>query len=113
MVVAGRASSEPIALTLGLPAPPLGHSGLRTKYCRGVVASQRYQVSSSGQLSLPAAVRRRWGLERGGPVEVIDLGFAVLTLPLGGAAELLRTALSRDDHRDFVRQLDDPDLQTT
>lgn len=44
-----------------------------------------FRVSSSGQMSLPAAVRRRWHLDEGGPVDVIDLGFGVLTLPAGDA----------------------------
>ena len=42
---------------------------------------QKYLVSSSGQLSLPAAARHRWNLDHGGPVDVIDLGFAVMMLP--------------------------------
>jgi bifunctional DNA-binding transcriptional regulator/antitoxin component of YhaV-PrlF toxin-antitoxin module len=75
---------------------------------------QEYTVSSSGQMSLPAAARRRWQLDDGGPVDVIDLGFAVLTLPRGEGWRLLNDLLSRDDHAEFVRSLaDDPDLATT
>lgn len=71
---------------------------------------QRFVVSSSGQMSLPAAVRRRWNLEHGGPVDVIDLGFAVLTAPSGTGRRLLRDVLSRNDHANFVASLaDDPD----
>jgi hypothetical protein len=71
-------------------------------------------VSSSGQMSLAAAARRRWQLDDGGPVDMIDLGFAVLTLPRGESGRLLNDLLSRDDHMEFVRSLDDePDLATT
>lgn len=78
-----------------------------------MATAQRYRVSASGQLSLPAAVRRRWGLSEGGPVEVLDLGFGVLTLPDGGSARLLDAILSHDDHLDFVRAIEDEDLATT
>ncbi|HXH56262.1 AbrB/MazE/SpoVT family DNA-binding domain-containing protein [Iamia sp.] len=75
---------------------------------------QEYLVSSSGQMSLPAAVRHRWDLDDGGPVDVIDLGFGVLTVPHGEGRRLLGDLLSRDDHAAFVRSLtDDPDLATT
>jgi bifunctional DNA-binding transcriptional regulator/antitoxin component of YhaV-PrlF toxin-antitoxin module len=75
---------------------------------------QEYLVSSSGQLSLPAAVRRRWKLDRGGPVDVLDLGFGVLTVPKGEGRRLLRDLLSQDDHARFVDGLaGDPDLSTT
>jgi len=75
---------------------------------------QEYLVSSSGQLSLPAAARHRWNLDRGGPVDVIDLGFAVMTLPKGQARLLLNDLLPADQHADFVASLaQDPDLATT
>jgi bifunctional DNA-binding transcriptional regulator/antitoxin component of YhaV-PrlF toxin-antitoxin module len=75
---------------------------------------QEYLVSSSGQLSLPAAVRRRWSLEAGGPVDVLDLGFAVLTVPKGEGRRLLGDIVSREDHARFVNELaDDADLATT
>jgi hypothetical protein len=45
---------------------------------------------------------------------VIDLGFAVLTVPAGEAPKLLGDLLSREDHAAFVSSLaDDPDLATT
>jgi AbrB family looped-hinge helix DNA binding protein len=49
-----------------------------------------YTVSARGQLSLPAEARRRWGLEEGGPVEIVDLGDAALLVPggFGAAVEL-------------------------
>ena len=46
---------------------------------------QEYLVSASGQMSLPAAARHGWNLDNGGPVDVMDLGFGVLTAPRGTA----------------------------
>lgn len=75
---------------------------------------QEYLVSSSGQMSLPAAARHRWNLDEGGPVDVLDLGFGVLTVPKGEGRRLLGDLLSRDEHAAFVQSLaDDPDLATT
>lgn len=75
---------------------------------------QEYLVSASGQMSLPAGARHRWNLDDGGPVEVIDLGFGVLTVPAGTGHKLLGDLLSRDQHAEFVRSLDgDADLATT
>jgi len=90
----------------------LGMRCLATKYT-APMGVQRYVVSSSGQLSLPAEVRRRWGLVDGGPVDVIDLGFAVLTIPNGEGPALFADLLSRDQHAAFVADLDDSDLATT
>jgi AbrB family looped-hinge helix DNA binding protein len=78
-----------------------------------VATSAEFLVSKSGQVSVPAAVRRRWGLTDGGRVTVIDLGEAVVLLPPGGRQKLLRDALSAEEHRSFVADLDDPDLATT
>lgn len=72
-----------------------------------------FLVSTSGQMSVPAAVRHRWGLEQGGPVTIIDLGDVVILLPPGARQELLAQALTADAHREFVRRLDDPELATT
>jgi len=74
---------------------------------------KRYVVSASGQMSLPAEVRHRWQLDDGGPVDVVDLGFGVLTVPLGQGERLFRDLLSREDQASFVAALDDPDLTTT
>ena len=75
---------------------------------------QEYVVSSSGQMSLPAAARHRWNVDAGGPVDVLDLGFGVLTVPKGEGRRLLGDLLSRDEHAAFVRSLsEDPDLATT
>jgi len=77
-------------------------------------AIQQFRVSSSGQMSIPAAVRHRWHLENGGPVDVIDLGFGVLTVPAGQARRLLSDLVTRDEHAAFVDSLsDDADLATT
>lgn len=73
-----------------------------------------YLVSTSGQMSVPAAVRRRWGLEQGGRVAVFDLGDAVVILPAEAPNRLIADALSADDHLARVRELaGDPDLATT
>jgi bifunctional DNA-binding transcriptional regulator/antitoxin component of YhaV-PrlF toxin-antitoxin module len=76
--------------------------------------AQEYVVSASGQLSLPAPARHRWGLDQGGAVDVLDLGFAVMMLPRGAAKGLLGDLVTRDQHADFVASLaNDPDLGTT
>ena len=75
--------------------------------------AQRYTVSASGQLSLPAAVRRRWHLERGGAVDVVDLGFGVLTVPAGATRRLLDSVLPADAHYRNVEMESDPDLTSS
>ncbi len=72
-----------------------------------------FLVSTSGQMSVPAAVRHRWGLDHGGRVTVVDLGDAVILLPPNGRQELLANALSAEDHRRFVGGVEDPDVATT
>ncbi len=74
--------------------------------------AERFKVSTSGQLSLPAAVRRRWHLGNGGHVDVIDLGFGVLTVPAGTAGHLLDQVLPADVHYANVAAESDPDLKT-
>ncbi|MGH9103702.1 MAG: hypothetical protein ACRDYD_12080 [Acidimicrobiales bacterium] len=77
-------------------------------------AIHEYLVSSSGQMSLPAGARHRWNLDRGGPVDVIDLGFGVLTVPRGEGMRLLDDLLSGEEHAERVRALaGDADLATT
>jgi AbrB family looped-hinge helix DNA binding protein len=71
-----------------------------------------FLVSRSGQMSVPAEVRRRWGLTEGGRITVIDLGEAVVLLPPGARQRLLSDALSAEDHRAYVESLEDPDLAT-
>lgn len=74
--------------------------------------SETFRVSTSGQMSLPAAVRHRWNLDEGGEVDVIDLGFGVLTVPAGDAGRLLDQVLPAEDHYAAVAAEDDPDLTT-
>ena len=74
---------------------------------------ESFRVSSSGRTSLPAAVRHRWHLDRGGRVDVIDLGFGVLTVPAGDAGRLLDKVLPADVHYAAVATDEDPDLATT
>lgn len=78
-----------------------------------MATSAEFLVSRSGQVSVPAAVRRRWGLTEGGRIAVVDLGDAVVLLPSGTQQRLLGEALSADEHLRFVERLDDPDLATT
>lgn len=71
-------------------------------------------MSPSGRMSLPAAARRRWNLQDGGTVDVLDLGYGVLTMPRGDGRLLFDDLLSHEEHAAFVRSLaDDPDLATT
>ena len=96
-----------------LGGPVLGGTSIRTKYIGEVAKIQQYVVSASGQMSLPAPVRHRWGLNEGGTVDVVDLGFGVFTVPAGEASRLLGDLLGAEDHAAFVRTLaDDPDLAT-
>jgi hypothetical protein len=64
-------------------------------------------------MSLPAAARHRWNLDHGGRVDVIDLGFGVLTLPAGEAGRLLDEILPAAAHYAAVAGEDDPDIATT
>ena len=47
-----------------------------------------FLVSASGQMSVPAAVRHRWGLDDGGRITVIDLEDVVVLLPSGRKQKL-------------------------
>lgn len=75
--------------------------------------ASEFLVSTSGQMSVPAAVRHRWGLDGGGRVTVVDLGDAVVLLPPGARQRLLEAALSAEEHLGNVAGSDDPDLETT
>ena len=75
--------------------------------------SERFTVSTSGQLSLPAAVRRRWHMEWGGHVDVVDLGFGVLTVPAGKLPRLVDAILPADVHYQYAADEVDRDLRTT
>ena len=69
------------------------------------------KVSHRGQTSVPAALRRRWGIEDGGEVGFIDLGDAALIVPGGvqRARDELRRVL-RHRYNDAVADIGDPDL---
>lgn len=72
-----------------------------------------FKVSSRGQLSLPAEVRRRWGIESGGQVEIADLGESLLIVP-GGDGTLRRAvfgSISPEAYQEYVDTIDDPDLR--
>ncbi len=76
-----------------------------------VDATTNARVSHRGQTSLPAELRRRWGLEQGGEVGFIDLGDAALVIPGGTvvARQELRRVL-RDRYDVGLATIDDPDL---
>jgi bifunctional DNA-binding transcriptional regulator/antitoxin component of YhaV-PrlF toxin-antitoxin module len=72
-----------------------------------------FKVSPRGQLSLPADVRRRWGIEAGGSVEMVDLGRWVLLVP-GGEGTLRRMVgeiVTPELYEELLAEIDDPDLQ--
>lgn len=77
-----------------------------------VGTAEKFKVSSSGQMSLPAAVRRRWHLEGGGRVDVLDLGFGVLTLPAGYRGRLVDELLPAETLYRAAAAEDDPDLRS-
>jgi bifunctional DNA-binding transcriptional regulator/antitoxin component of YhaV-PrlF toxin-antitoxin module len=76
-----------------------------------VDATTNAKVSHRGQTSLPAELRRRWGIEQGGEVGFIDLGDAALVVPGGTAVarQELRRVL-RDRYEVGLASIDDPDL---
>ena len=75
-----------------------------------------FRVSARGQLSLPAEVRRRWGIAGGGSVEIIDLGESVLLVPGGDGAlwRMIREAIPPHEYKQIVDEIgrDEPDLAT-
>ncbi|MBK5224852.1 MAG: AbrB/MazE/SpoVT family DNA-binding domain-containing protein [Acidimicrobiia bacterium] len=64
-------------------------------------------------MSVPAQVRRRWGLADGGRVSVVDMGDAFVVLPAGARQQILDGALPAEEHQAFVASLEDPELATT
>ena len=75
--------------------------------------TETFRVSASGQMCLPATVRHRWNLDGGGRVDIIDLGYGVLTVPVGTAAKLLDGLLPAESLYAAVAADNDPDLATT
>jgi len=76
-----------------------------------VDATTNAKVSHRGQTSLPAELRRRWGIEAGGEVGFIDLGGAALVIPGGTAVarQELRRVL-RDRYGIGLASVDDHDV---
>lgn len=75
-----------------------------------------FKVSDRGQMALPADARRRWNIDKGGTVEIADLGDSLLIVPAGrgGLRALLRAAI--DDAGGYAKlakaaATDDPDLE--
>ncbi len=80
------------------------------------VAISEFRVSERGQMALPAEARHRWKLDRGGAVEIADLGDSLLIVPAGrgGLRALLSAAI--DDAGGYSAlakraATDEPDLQ--
>jgi bifunctional DNA-binding transcriptional regulator/antitoxin component of YhaV-PrlF toxin-antitoxin module len=76
-----------------------------------VTATSNARVSHRGQTSLPAELRRRWGIEQGGEVGFVDLGDAALIVPCGvdaARAELRRVLAER--YEAGLAAIGDPDL---
>jgi bifunctional DNA-binding transcriptional regulator/antitoxin component of YhaV-PrlF toxin-antitoxin module len=79
-----------------------------------MTSSGDLRVSARGQMSLPAAARRRWRLAEGGAVGYLDLGDALLLVPEGVEA-LRRTTLDAITPADWAAAASgfgDPDLAT-
>ncbi|MGH9223286.1 MAG: AbrB/MazE/SpoVT family DNA-binding domain-containing protein [Acidimicrobiales bacterium] len=64
-------------------------------------AAKDCKISGRGRLTVPAELRRRWGLVDGGEVSFIDLGNAAVIVPAGAAAARaeLRRGWARGDRR--------------
>lgn len=76
-----------------------------------MTATTNAKVSHRGQTSLPAELRRRWGIDQGGEVGFVDLGGAALVVPGGvsAARRELRRVLS-ERYEDGLASLGDPDV---
>jgi bifunctional DNA-binding transcriptional regulator/antitoxin component of YhaV-PrlF toxin-antitoxin module len=76
-----------------------------------MTATSNAKVSYRGQTSLPAELRHRWGIDRGGEVGFIDLGDAALIVPggVGAARRELRRVLA-DRYEKGLAAVTDPDL---
>lgn len=80
------------------------------------MAIAEFKVSDRGQMALPADARRRWNIDKGGTVEIADLGDSLLIVPAGrgGLRALLRAAI--DDAGGYAKLAKtaaaaDPDLE--
>jgi len=73
------------------------------------------KVSERGQMCLPAAVRRRWGIEGGGAVAVIDDGDRLILMPAERRDAIVRAFhefVAGDEYDALVESWGDPDLLT-
>jgi bifunctional DNA-binding transcriptional regulator/antitoxin component of YhaV-PrlF toxin-antitoxin module len=62
-------------------------------------------------MSLPAELRRRWGIDQGGEVGFIDLGEAALIVPGGvGAARAELRRVLHERYDEGLVAIGDPDL---
>jgi bifunctional DNA-binding transcriptional regulator/antitoxin component of YhaV-PrlF toxin-antitoxin module len=76
-----------------------------------MTATSNARVSHRGQTSLPAKLRRRWGIDDGGEVGFIDLGGAALIVPGGlDAARAEVRRVLRDRYAAGLAAVGDPDL---
>jgi len=77
----------------------------------GVTATSNAKVSHRGETSLPAELRRRWGIDEGGEIGFIDLGDAALVVPGGVAVarQELRRVL-KDRYEAGLASITDPDV---
>jgi bifunctional DNA-binding transcriptional regulator/antitoxin component of YhaV-PrlF toxin-antitoxin module len=69
------------------------------------------RVSYRGQTSLPADLRRRWGIGEGGVISFVDLGDAALVIP--GGVQVARKELHRvlrERYATGTAAIGDPDL---
>ena len=77
-----------------------------------MASTGRVKVSERGQMSLPAAARRRWGIEDGGELGWLDVGSALVLLPGGvdAARAALLEEITADDWAAAAVGFDDPEL---
>lgn len=76
-----------------------------------MTATSNARVSHRGQTSLPAELRRRWGIDDGGEIGFIDLGEAALVVPGGitAARRELRRVLA-DRYEEGLAAIEDLEL---
>ncbi len=76
-----------------------------------MTATSNAKVSHRGQTSLPAELRRRWEIDDGGEIGIIDLGGAALIVP--GGVNAARRELRRvlvDRYEFGLSAIADPEL---
>ena len=71
--------------------------------------SGEVKVSERGQMTLPSAIRHRWGLDQGGIVGWVDLGDSVLLVP-GGVTPRRNELLAEADWDSTRLGFGDPEL---